>query len=110
MQLDKNMTAVGTTLLILKLLGEADMYGYQIISELQRRSNHVFDFKEGTLYPVLHGLERDGLVESYSVTAENGRARKYYRLTKDGARRLEKKKEEWAAFSVAMGGILEGEA
>ena len=51
-----------TQLLLLKLLSTEDMYGYQIILELARRSSNVFEMKEGTLYPVLHGMEREGYV------------------------------------------------
>ena len=54
-----------TQLLLLKLLSSEDMYGYQIILELARRSSNVFEMKEGTLYPVLHGMEREGYVEAY---------------------------------------------
>ena len=53
-----------TQLLLLKLLSTEDMYGYQIILELARRSSNVFEMKEGTLYPVLHGMERGGYVEA----------------------------------------------
>ena len=58
-----------TQLLLLKLLSAEDMYGYQIILELARRSSNVFEMKEGTLYPVLHGMEREGYVEAYEKTA-----------------------------------------
>ena len=61
-----------TQLLLLKLLAGEDMYGYQIILELARRSSNVFEMKEGTLYPVLHGMEREGYVEAYEKTAEAG--------------------------------------
>ena len=70
-----------TQLLLLKLLSTEDMYGYQIILELARRSSNVFEMKEGTLYPVLHGMEREGYVEAYEKAAPTGRMRKYYHLT-----------------------------
>ena len=57
----KNM-AMGTSMLLLKLLEQQDMYGYQIIRELEKRSNHIFSLKEGTLYPLLHSLEQQGAV------------------------------------------------
>ena len=63
-------------LLILSLLAGEDMYGYQMIVELARRSDHTFEMKEGTLYPVLHALERTGLVEAYQQEAPTGRVRK----------------------------------
>ena len=66
-----------TKLLVLSLLSGEDMYGYQMIVELGRRSNRTFEMKEGTLYPVLHGLEKDGYVEAYQQEAPTGRVRKY---------------------------------
>ena len=62
MKIDKSLMSGSTTLLVLSLLSGEEMYGYQMITELARRSNHVFDLKEGTLYPILHGLEAEGLV------------------------------------------------
>ena len=73
-----------TQLLVLSLLAGEDMYGYQMIVELARRSDHTFEMKEGTLYPVLHGLERQGMVEAYEQEAPTGRQRKYYHLTRKG--------------------------
>ena len=83
-----------TRLLALSLLAGEDMYGYQMIVELARRSNHTFDMKEGTLYPVLHGLEQEGFVEAYRKQAPTGRERKYYHLTRKGQGAL---REEEAA-------------
>ena len=60
--MDKKYMAVGSSMLILKLLEQQDMYGYQIIKELEIRSERVFTLKEGTLYPLLHALEQDGAV------------------------------------------------
>ena len=80
--MDKRMMAMSTAMLLLKLLEEEDMYGYQMIRKLEERSNQVFSLKEGTLYPMLHSLEEQEAVESYESQAETGRKRKYYRLTK----------------------------
>ena len=77
-----------TKLLVLSLLAGEDMYGYQMIVELGRRSNRTFEMKEGTLYPVLHGLEKDGYVEAYQQEAPTGRVRKYYHLTRKGGAAL----------------------
>ena len=81
----KKQTMDHAQLLVLSLLAGEDMYGYQMIVELARRSDHTFEMKEGTLYPVLHGLERDGAVEAYQQEAPTGRMRKYYRLTRRGS-------------------------
>ena len=80
-------------LLVLSLLAGEDMYGYQIIVELARRSDHTFEMKEGTLYPVLHGLERSGAVEAYQQEAPTGRMRKYYHITRKGTELLKTEAE-----------------
>ena len=95
-----------TQLLVLSLLAGEDMYGYQMIVELARRSDHTFDMKEGTLYPVLHGLERDGLVEAYQQEAPTGRMRKYYHLTRKGGAMLKTEKEAWESYSHAVNAVL----
>ncbi len=106
MKFNKNLTSVSTSLLILKLLKEQDMYGYQIISELSCRSNNIFEFKEGTLYPFLHSLEKDKLIESYMVTSNSNRQRKYYRITALGKEQYTQNKDEWSVFSKSINTIL----
>ena len=79
---DKNLLSGSTTLLVLSLLSSGDKYGYEMIAELEARSDHTFTLKEGTLYPILHTLEKDGAVKSYEKEAPTGRMRKYYRITR----------------------------
>lgn len=86
--MEKNGLAGSVSLLVLSLLRDGDKYGYEMISQLALRSEQVFELKEGTLYPVLHQLEREGCLESYSAQAPSGRARKYYRLTSRGRKAL----------------------
>lgn len=69
MKLDKGLVAGSSTLLILSLLEHGDLYGYQMIEELARRSNDVFQMKEGTLYPILHALEKGKYLSSYEQQA-----------------------------------------
>ena len=95
-----------TQLLLLKLLSSEDMYGYQIILELARRSSNVFEMKEGTLYPVLHGMERAGYVEAYEKTAPTGRVRKYYHLTRAGRAALTEEEKAWQRYSGAVNAVL----
>ena len=95
-----------TQLLLLKLLSSEDMYGYQIILELARRSSNVFEMKEGTLYPVLHGMERVGYVEAYEKTAPTGRVRKYYHLTRAGRAALTEEEQSWQRYSGAVNAVL----
>ena len=99
-----------TQLLVLSLLADEDMYGYQMIVELARRSDHTFEMKEGTLYPVLHGLEKDGYVEAYQQEAPSGRMRKYYHLTRKGGAMLRTEKEAWESYSGAINAVLHSSA
>ena len=94
-------------LLILHALENGPKHGYRIACEIKAKSKGVLDFKEGTLYPALHEQENKGLVESYEQT-ENGRRRRYYRLTEDGQKVLAKERTEWRAFSRAVTHVLEG--
>ena len=95
-----------TQLLVLSLLAGEDMYGYQMIMELARRSDHTFEMKEGTLYPVLHGLEQGGYVEAYQQEAPTGRMRKYYHLTRKGGAMLKTEPEAWQSYSGAVNAVL----
>ena len=107
---DKNLLSGSTTLLVLSLLSAGDKYGYEMIAELEAKSDHTFTLKEGTLYPILHTLERDGAVKSYEKEAPTGRMRKYYRLTHRGRELLGEKKREWDAFRRGVGDVLSGGA
>ena len=87
-----------------------DMYGYQMIVELGRRSNRTFEMKEGTLYPVLQGLEKDGYVEAYQQEAPTGRVRKYYHLTRKGGAALKTEEKAWETYSGAVNAVLRSSA
>jgi PadR family transcriptional regulator PadR len=89
------------TTLILQNLSEGPNHGYRIAQEIKQKSKGVLDFKEGALYPALHGLEADGFIESNTRT-EDGRLRCYYKLTRKGKGTLAKQKQEWVRFSGAM--------
>ena len=78
------------------------MYGYQLVSEVDRRSSGYFRFKEGTLYPALHRLARDGLVEGLWGTSPSGQSRRYYHITAKGRERLKSMLEEWSMFTRAV--------
>ena len=108
MKADKSLLTGSATLLVLSLLSGEDKYGYQMIAELETKSDHTFTMKEGTLYPILHTLEKEGAVRSYEKAAPTGRTRKYYHITKKGLRLLDTKKEEWTIFSQADNAILAG--
>ena len=106
--MDKKLMNISISMLLLRLLEEQDMYGYEMIKELEGRSKNVFTLKEGTLYPILHTLEVEGAVESYEKTAETGRLRKYYHITKKGINLLSEKKMEWDTYQEAVNQIIRG--
>ena len=81
MAADKNLWPGSAAVLVLKLLEERDMYGYELIETLARRSDHTFDLMAGNLYPILHGLEREGALTSCERRAGTGRALNCYQLT-----------------------------
>lgn len=93
--------------LLLCLLSQQPMYGYQIIKELEKKSAGYFKFKEGTLYPALHRLEKAGLITGKWQLLPNGRPRKYYHITDKGLRVLVEKRSEWRGFLAAMNLIIE---
>ncbi len=106
MTVNKELLKGSTTTMILALLEKKSMYGYEMIKEMEQRSNGVFNFKEGTLYPILHSLEQKGLVQSCWLESEVGRRRKYYQITVDGRSQLEYKQAEWFKFRSAVDRVL----
>lgn len=107
MAIDKSLMSGSTMMLILKLLEEKDMYGYEMIETLREKSENVFELKAGTLYPLLHGMEEKGYVEAYEQEAA-GKTRKYYAITKEGKKQLSAKKKEWEAYTKAVFGVMGG--
>lgn len=96
-----------TSMLILELISQRDMYGYELMDELKQRSNGKFNLKAGTLYPLLHNLEKERNVETYSKEF-NGKERKYYKITSAGKYELENQKQQWEEFYNAVNGVLGG--
>lgn len=105
MKYSKELTTGTIPMLVLSVMEKEDMYGYKIIKELEMRSEHAFSLKEGTLYPILHSLEKEKLLESYWEVAD-GRKRKYYHITKKGLGQLEVKKEEFKEYSISVAKVL----
>jgi PadR family transcriptional regulator PadR len=95
--------------LLLSLLERQAMYGYQIVKELEARSQGYFKFKEGTLYPALHRLEKAGLITGTWQMLPNGRQRRYYHITAKGQAELTKEKIQWQDFLAAIKMILQPE-
>ena len=95
-----------TRLLVLSLLSARDMYGYEMIAELEHRFDKTFSMKEGTLYPVLRALENSGALKSYQQETPAGRVRKYYRLTKKGAALLSEETRLWREYEKAINSVV----
>jgi PadR family transcriptional regulator PadR len=95
-----------TESLLLALLELEPMYGYQIVKEMKQRSRGYFDFKEGTLYPALHRLERDHLVDGKWQDTPSGMSRRYYYITEKGRQALTDRLSEWQRFSHAMNAVM----
>lgn len=96
----------GTTkILVLAVLEKKDMYGYKITREIELRSDNAFSLGEGTLYPILHTLEKEKCIESYWKELD-GRNRKYYHITKKGLRKVNALKEERVIFNRAVDKVL----
>ena len=104
---EKKSLSGNTSMLLLQLMSERDMYGYELIQEMSLLSEQVFAMSQGSLYPFLHGLEDRGLIQSYTQEA-GGRERRYYRLTTAGRAALEEKERQWGIYTRAMERILEG--
>ena len=105
MAVEKSLISGSITMLILKLLSEKDMYGYEMIDTLRQKSQNVFELKAGTLYPLLHNLEEKGLLTVYEQEYA-GKTQKYYSITKNGESFLKKKKEEWEEYQAAVANVL----
>jgi PadR family transcriptional regulator, regulatory protein PadR len=92
--------------LLLCLIGQQPLYGYQIIKELEEKSQGYFKYKEGTLYPALHRLEKAGLLKGKWEPTASGRQRRYYHITDKGKGTLAEKKAQWLDFLSAMNMII----
>src|SRR5262245_28276974 len=108
------MSAPGTEIkrgslatIILSVLRDGPLHGYQLAREIERRSEGYFDCKEGSLYPALHKLEREGLLQGEWRPAGEQRRRKYYALTPAGERYLAASAAEWRSFATRLLGLLE---
>lgn len=106
MQANNEMLKGTTLVLVLSMLNREPMYGYQMIKEIEKESNSIFNFKEGTLYPILHLLESKTMIESYWWGNAGSRQRKYYRLTTKGKSELKEKQQEWVVFRSTVDKIL----
>ena len=109
MKISKELLKGSTALMVLRVIAEEDMYGYRIIREIAARSKDTFKLNEGTLYPILHMLEKEGHLTSYDGQSETGRSRRYYHITIQGQLHLTARMEEWQVFSDAVSLVLKPE-
>ncbi len=101
----KELVAASAEPLILALLAQGESYGYAIIREVEARSGGKLQWTDGMLYPVLHRLERRGLIQSRWAESETGRKRKYYSLKKDGKAAMAKHHEQWSLVHSVLAGL-----
>jgi transcriptional regulator len=102
MELGKDLVAASATPLVLAIVAEGESYGYAILKRVAELSGGHLQWTDGMLYPVLHRLERQGLVASKWGTAENGRRRKYYRITKEGRTQLAAQRRQWQVVDETL--------
>ena len=105
MDLGKDLVAASATPLVLAILAEGESYGYAIIKRVGELSGGRLQWTDGMLYPVLHRLERHGLIASKWRASDNGRRRKYYRITRDGRAQLAVEREKWQAVDDTLRGL-----
>lgn len=103
--MNKDLVAASATPLVLAILAEGDSYGYAIIKRVTELSGGQLQWTDGMLYPVLHRLERQGLVAAKWSAADNGRRRKYYRITKEGRAQLVAQRQQWQVVDGTLRGI-----
>jgi PadR family transcriptional regulator, regulatory protein PadR len=104
--MDSRLLSGTVDMLILDVLSRGDSYGYQIAQTVMAQSRDFFELKEGSLYPALHRLERQGWCKAYWMDTSEGRRRKYYKITPRGGVALKTKREQWSQFSSAVNGVL----
>jgi DNA-binding PadR family transcriptional regulator len=98
----KELIAASATPMLLAILHKGPSYGYAIIQEVRELSGGELEWSEGMLYPVLHRLEDQGLIESYEERSDTGRKRRYYRLRPDGRRALQEERRQWQSVHAAL--------
>jgi len=98
----KTLVAASTKPLVLSILSHGKSYGYQIIKNIEKLSNGELEWTDAMLYPVLHRMENDGLIQSEWIILENGRKRKYYALTALGKKERETVRQQWTNVNTAL--------
>lgn len=105
--ISKNLTAASTKPIILGILKQGNSYGYHIIKKIKELSGGSMQYSDGMLYPVLHRLEKEGLIESKWSIKDDSRPRKYYQITEAGKKELITEKEQWLQVNTVLNALWE---
>jgi DNA-binding PadR family transcriptional regulator len=100
--ISKELVAASTEPLILSLLSKSETYGYALIQDVKQLSGEKLQWTDGMLYPVLHRMEQEGLIQSEWRASDTGRKRKYYSIKKQGKQALDQQREQWKAVSTVL--------
>ena len=100
--LSKELVAASTVPLVLSVLVRGESYGYELIQSVRELSGGRIEWTDGMLYPVLHWMEREQLIEAEWREAESGRRRKYYRLSKEGRKALKSEQQQWMTVHTTL--------
>jgi PadR family transcriptional regulator PadR len=107
--ISKDLVAASATPLVLSILSEGENYGYAIIKRVRELSNGRMQWTDGMLYPVLHRLEEQKLIQSKWRESETGRKRKYYKIKKEGTKVLKEKQNQWKVVYSTLRQLWENE-
>jgi PadR family transcriptional regulator PadR len=100
--MSRELVAASSRPVVLSILARGESYGYEIIQQVKKLSDGTLEWTEGMLYPVLHRLEKEGIIESEWKVADTGRKRKYYKLNQKGKKVLAQEREQWQKVNVAL--------
>ena len=108
-KLSKELIGASSIPIILSILSKNESYGYEIIQNVKEISNGKIEYGDGTIYPVLHKLEKTELIESYWKIADSGRKRKYYKISTKGKKELQTEKANWTIINQILSKLWNAE-
>ena len=106
MSINRELVAASSRPLILSILARGESYGYEIIQTVRQLSDGEIQWMDGMLYPVLHRLEKEGMIVAEWKHSENGRRRKYYRIETEGREELKLQHEQWQVVNSVLGKLM----
>ncbi len=107
MKTDKELIGASTSILVLGILAKDPSYGYEVVKRVNQEAENLFEWQEGTIYPVLHKLEKEGLLRTQWQEANTGRKRKYYYITEQGREALQSRSAQWQSFNSLVHRVVE---